>query len=68
MLKPSDTLTHREREVIDLVTIGYTNPQIALRVGTSEHMVKNWMKEILDKTGMDSRLQVALWRLSRGNE
>jgi len=64
-MRPCDTLTELEREVVDLVTLGLTNPQVALKIGTTEVMVKNYMKSIFDKTGMDTRLELALWRLGR---
>jgi len=30
-------------------------------MGTTEQMVKNHLRVIFDKTGMDSRLELALW-------
>src|SRR4029450_12914079 len=35
-----ETLTYREREVMDLVVSGLLNKQIAARLGTGEHTVK----------------------------
>lgn len=66
-MRPSDTLTPREREVIDLVTLGMTNRQIAARMDANYYTVKKWLHAIYEKLGFNNHLEVALWRLSRGN-
>jgi DNA-binding NarL/FixJ family response regulator len=43
---------------------GLSNAQIAARVGTSENMIKNHFRAIMDVTGMDSRVEVALWAVN----
>jgi DNA-binding NarL/FixJ family response regulator len=59
-------LTPREREVAALITRGYTNRQIAselvLAVGTVERHIAN----ILNKLGLHTRAQVAVWATERG--
>lgn len=53
--------TAREIELLDMLTLGMRNRQIASRYGTSEQYIKNQMRRIFDKAGMSSRLEVALW-------
>jgi two-component system nitrate/nitrite response regulator NarL len=52
-------LTKREREVIDLVTDGLGNKQIAQRLNLATHTVKNYVARILEKLALHSRLQLA---------
>jgi DNA-binding NarL/FixJ family response regulator len=54
-------LTYRERVVTELVRRGLRNRQIAERLGTTEEAVKNCLRRIFNKTGMGSRLELALW-------
>ena len=61
-------LTQRELEIVDLVTLGDTNQMIASRLGLAFYTVQTHVSNIFDKLGLSSRLQVALWRLSRGND
>jgi len=42
-----------------------TNKEIAKDAGTTENMVKNYLRVIFDKTGMFSRLELALWNVTR---
>lgn len=49
-----DTLTAREREVMDLVVTGLLNKQIAARLGTGEHTVKIHRGRVMAKMQADS--------------
>jgi FixJ family two-component response regulator len=49
-----DSLTPREREVLDLVVAGLLNKQIADRLGTSELTVKTHRAHVMEKTKADS--------------
>lgn len=55
------TLTKRQLTLAYLVSLGMRNRAIALRMGTTEDVIKNWMRELFDLTGMGSRLELALW-------
>ncbi len=53
--------TGNESLIIELVAQGLKNKDIASRIGTSEHVVKNYLRVIYDKLGMWNRVEVALW-------
>jgi len=40
------------------------NSEIAAIVGNTEYVLKNYLKAIFDKTGMWTRLELALWYVS----
>jgi FixJ family two-component response regulator len=48
------SLTPREKEVLDLVVAGLLNKQVADRLGTSELTVKTHRAHLMEKTGADS--------------
>jgi DNA-binding NarL/FixJ family response regulator len=54
-------LKERELAIVRLVGIGLKNRTIAERTGLKEGTVKNYLKNIFDKTGMDGRFELALW-------
>jgi DNA-binding CsgD family transcriptional regulator len=56
-----DVLTPREWEVLSLIKEGLTNPQIAQRLGISEHGARFHVSEILSKLGVESRQEAAQW-------
>ena len=53
-------LTPREREILEIVAEGADNRGIARRLGISEKTVRNQVSIILDKLGLDRRLQAVL--------
>jgi DNA-binding NarL/FixJ family response regulator len=54
-------LTDREREVLRQLAIGKTNKEIALSLDVAVTTVKSHVRSILDKLGVDSRTQAALY-------
>jgi two-component system nitrate/nitrite response regulator NarL len=52
-------LTNREREVIALISEGLSNKDIAERLHIATYTVKSHIHNILEKLGLDTRLQVA---------
>jgi DNA-binding NarL/FixJ family response regulator len=58
-------LTVREQKVTILVAEGHKNKEIASRLGTTEDAIKNCLRVLFDKTGNWSRLELALWQLTR---
>ncbi|MBB4238165.1 LuxR C-terminal-related transcriptional regulator [Rhizobium esperanzae] len=58
-----NSLTPREREVMDLVSQGLSNKHIGLRLNLQEKTVKHHMTQILSKLGVSNRTEAALqWR------
>ncbi|MGD0760233.1 MAG: helix-turn-helix transcriptional regulator [Candidatus Sulfotelmatobacter sp.] len=55
------TLKPRDYRVIELVAEGLKNAEVADKLGTTEHVVKNYLREIYDKLGMWNRVELALW-------
>ena len=49
-----ETLTTREREVMELVVSGLLNKQIAAKLGTVEHTVKIHRSHVMEKMMADS--------------
>jgi DNA-binding NarL/FixJ family response regulator len=50
-------LTDREREILDLVAQGQSNPSIALRLGISDKTVRNHVSNIFNKLAVVDRAQ-----------
>ena len=57
--------SEREQRVIQLVAQGLKNCEVAREIGTTEHVVKNYLRVIYDKLGMWNRVELALWYVSR---
>ena len=49
------------RTIIRLVHEGLKNKEIGVLMGTTENMVKNYLRVIYDKLGMWNRVELALW-------
>ena len=54
-------LTLREHEILARVAAGDSNKQIARRFSLSLHTVKRHVANILNKLGVNSRVQAAAW-------
>jgi DNA-binding NarL/FixJ family response regulator len=65
-MAPRDCLSAREEEVAVLVWQGFTNPEIAMAIGTTEQVMKNHVGKIFDKLGVWSRLELALYVAAHG--
>jgi two-component system response regulator DevR len=64
---PTADLTSQERRVLDLLSEGLTNDQIAERLHLAPQTVKNYVSTVLTKLGM-RRIEAALYRSSRRTE
>lgn len=62
---PEDELSPRQREVVQLITQGMSNKQIAEELFISERTADTHVEHILRKLGMRSRAQVAAWDMER---
>jgi DNA-binding NarL/FixJ family response regulator len=56
-----DDLTEREREVLDLITQGMANKQIARALNISDSTVKAHVGSIFQRIGVADRTSAALW-------
>ncbi|MCU1476911.1 MAG: Two component signal transduction regulator, LuxR family [Subtercola sp.] len=59
-------LSARERQIIQLVALGYTNQQIADDLFISERTARSHVSHIISKLGLSSRIQAALWAIREG--
>jgi DNA-binding NarL/FixJ family response regulator len=59
------TPTEREQQLIALVAQGLKNHEVAAAMGTTEHVVKNYLRAIYDKLGLWNRVELALWHEAR---
>jgi len=65
-MQPRERLTAKEVQVATLVWEGMTNREIAKIIGTTEQVVKNYLRNIVDKLGVWSRLELALYVAGHG--
>jgi DNA-binding NarL/FixJ family response regulator len=56
-------LTPKEMQIVALISEGCKNKEIAARLGTREQVVKNYLRNIYDKTGVSDRLELALFTI-----
>jgi DNA-binding NarL/FixJ family response regulator len=55
------SLTPQERRILELITDGLTNRQIAAEMFLAEKTVKNYVSNLLAKLGMERRTQAAVY-------
>ncbi len=58
-----DRLTPKELKIVALIVQGCKNKEIAMRLGTTEQVIKNYLRSIYDKTGVSDRLELALFTI-----
>jgi DNA-binding NarL/FixJ family response regulator len=63
---PQVALTPRETEVLELVSTGLSNKEIADRLGTASGTIKVHIQNILEKLGASDRTQAVTIALQRG--
>jgi len=63
---PLSGLTDRERTLLELLSEGLTNRQIATRMFLAEKTVKNYVSRLLAKLGMERRTQAAVFASKLG--
>jgi DNA-binding NarL/FixJ family response regulator len=59
-------LSEREQDVVALITQGCSNREIARELTIAEATAVRHVANILDKLGLKSRAQVAVWAVERG--
>ncbi len=63
-----EQLTRRERDILQLITLGMTNKAIARKLSITESTVKVHVKHLLKKMKLKSRVEAAVWALQNGYE
>ena len=58
-----DRLTPKEMRIVALIAQGCKNREIAIRLKTTEQVIKNYLRSIYDKTGVSDRLELALFTI-----
>ncbi len=58
-----DRLTPKEMRIVALIVQGCKNREIAIRLKTTEQVIKNYLRSIYDKTGVSDRLELALFTI-----
>lgn len=64
--KPPVSLSERELQIIELVTAGVTNQEIAEQLEISKRTVDNHISNILKKTSTENRVALVRWALQWG--
>ena len=63
---PHETLTAREREVLQLVAEGKTSPEVAARLHISPRTVENHRANLMGKLGLQNQSELVRYALRRG--
>jgi DNA-binding NarL/FixJ family response regulator len=58
-----DRLTGKELKIVALIVQGYKNKDIAVKLGTTEQVIKNYLRNVYDKIGVSDRLELALFTI-----
>jgi DNA-binding NarL/FixJ family response regulator len=58
-----DRLTPKEMQIVALIVQGFKNKEIARQLGTTEQVIKNYLRNVYDKTGVSDRLELALFTI-----
>ena len=53
----------KEMAIITCITQGKRNKEIAFQLGTTEQVIKNYLRKVYDKLGVSDRLELALYCL-----
>jgi two-component system, NarL family, nitrate/nitrite response regulator NarL len=56
-------LSPKEKAIITCITRGLRNKEIAYEMQTSEQVIKNYLRKIFDKLGVEDRVELALFSM-----
>src|SRR5579859_4422327 len=55
--------TAEKLKIVALIVQGYKNKEIATQLGTTEQVIKNYLRNVYDKIGVSDRLELALFTI-----
>lgn len=64
IFQTTGALSAREREVLELLVAGYTNKEIASRMGLEERTVKSHITRLMQRTGVPNRIALSVHALT----
>ena len=59
-------ISHRERDVLRLLSFGYSNDEISDKLNISAHTVKTHRKNVMTKTGCKNATQLVAMCIRQG--
>ena len=65
-IRDESGLTNREREIVELVSAGYTNRELARKLRISENLARFHLASIFDKLGVSNRIELLLYIAHQG--
>jgi DNA-binding NarL/FixJ family response regulator len=68
LIKPGggiERLTPREEQVVHLLADGLSTSDIGQKLELTEHTIRNYLSTIYDKLGVSSRVELALYAVTR---
>ncbi len=63
--RPQVRLSPKETAIVSCITKGMRNKEIAFDLGTTEQVIKNYLRKIYDKLGVTDRLDLAIYSLQK---
>jgi DNA-binding NarL/FixJ family response regulator len=71
LVNPNDSpalapLSERERDVLHLLALGYTNQEIGVKLFISVRTVDTHRAHIMQKLGLDTRAELVMFALANG--
>jgi two-component system response regulator DevR len=61
----SPDLTSREQQLVDLVSEGKLNKEIAHELALAEGTVRDYLSRLFRKAGVKNRTELAVWEMKR---
>jgi DNA-binding CsgD family transcriptional regulator len=61
-----DNLTEREKEIVQLICIGYSNGEISLKLSLSQRTIENHRLRISKKTGCRTIAELVVFAIRNG--
>ena len=60
------TLTSREVDIVRLVAKGFSNDEVALRLGIARKTVEAYLSKLFERWGFATRTELAIWAEREG--